>query len=353
MEQRFESFSDSDVGLLVRMLARLVDASAEQAVVRTGKDSAPADLTFQLGDRTFVVEVKSSGRAAPVSMAVQQLQTYMEALPERTVPILVVPYMGEVGRKLCREGGVAWLDLSGNADISADRLRVHVEGRPNRFLKRGRPANVFAPKSSRVARALLMHPARGFQQRELACMTGLGEGYTSRIVRKLEAEGLVRRANGSVYVSDPALLLDAWREGYDFTRHRILKGHVAARSSDALMRNLAGFLVENEREHAVTGMGAAWLLTHFAGFRIVTCYVRTLPEEDFLNEFGFKETNAGANTWIVVPNDPDVFRGARTIEGVRCVSPLQTYLDLKGHPERSAEAATRLREEYLRFDQDA
>jgi hypothetical protein len=57
--------------------------------------------------------------------------------------------------------------------------------------------------------------------------------------------------------------------------------------------------------------------------------------------------------WLVVPNDEGVFDGAAEREGVRCVHPVQAYLDLKDHPERSAEAAQQLRRKLLSQDTHA
>ncbi|MDE0142863.1 MAG: hypothetical protein OXI80_15175 [Caldilineaceae bacterium] len=51
----------------------------------------------------------------------------------------------------------------------------------------------------------------------------------------------------------------------------------------------------------------------------------------------------GANVWLVVPNDAGVFDGAEFVEGIRCVHPVQAYVDLKGYPERTAEAGEALR----------
>jgi hypothetical protein len=80
---------------------------------------------------------------------------------------------------------LSWIDLSGNAHIKAPRLLIHVEGRRNRFKNVGRPVNVFAPKSARIVRQLLIEPGKGYNQRELSQITGLDEGHTSRIVRRL------------------------------------------------------------------------------------------------------------------------------------------------------------------------
>ena len=41
------------------------------------------------------------------------------------------------------------------------------------------------------------------------------------------------------------------------------------------------------------------------------------------------------------------YYGAEEKEGIRCVHPVQAYLDLKDQPERAEEAAERLRKEYL------
>jgi len=56
------------------------------------------------------------------------------------VPVVAVPYMGDLGKRLCAEADVSWFDLSGNADIDAPGLRVLIEGKPNRFVRSGRPS---------------------------------------------------------------------------------------------------------------------------------------------------------------------------------------------------------------------
>ena len=56
--------------------------------------------------------------------------------------------------------------------------------------------------------------------------------------------------------------------------------------------------------------------------------------------------------WLVVLNDEGVFHGASEVEGVRCVHPVQVYLDLKAHPERADEAAKKLRAAHLNWRVD-
>ena len=311
-----------------------------------------ADLVVTAG-QTFVIECIKSTSAAPIAAATKKVQELIKRVRRRAVPLVAVPFMGAVGRRVCEEAGVGWLDLSGNAHIIAPGIRVIVEGRPNRFKAAGRPPNLFAPKSSRIVRWLLIHPGEPLSQRELARATGLDEGFVSRLVARLETEEyLLRDENGAVYPKAPALLLDAWREASQFSRHTVHQGHVAARSGDALLRFVGDTLAEQGIAHAATGLAAAWALTRFAVFRIATVYMPTDPSPALLERLGFREEPRGANLWLVVPNDTGVFQGASEKDGIRCVHPVQVYVDLKDHPERAAEAAERLRTELLTRTRD-
>jgi len=284
-----------------------------------------------------------------VAAALRQLKEYAQQFGKKDVPLVAVPYMGDVGKRLCTEAGIGWLDLSGNAYLAIPGMKVSIEGKPNLFKRPGRPRSVFAPKSSRIARWLLMQPAREFSQRELAGISGLDEGFTSRIVRQLEDQRLVARAaKGSVKAADVAALLDAWREVYDFSRHRIIRGHIAARSSDDILRQVAARLASGKTEYAATGLAGAWLLNPFAGFRLVVFYVSRMPSPEMRQALGFHEEARGENVWLVVPNDEGVFHGATARDSIQCAHPVQVYLDLKDHPERSEEAAGQVRQFLLK-----
>ncbi|MCK4415302.1 MAG: MarR family transcriptional regulator [Candidatus Eisenbacteria sp.] len=335
-------------------LAELLATAGSEARIRQDPRASEADAVIELGGATFVVEWKSSGATAPVSAAVEQARRYASGMGRRAIPLVAVPFMGPVGRQRCEEADIAWLDLSGNARIFAPGIRVRIEGQGNQFKSRGRPFSAFAPKSARIARWLLMHPHQPMAQREIAQATGMDEGFTSRIVSRLEKDELiVRESDGAIRPRDPDLLLDAWEEDYEFSKHQIFRGHVAARSGDELLRRLAGDLREGRLGHAATGLAAAWLLTRFAGFRLVTMYVLERPAPELLERLGFREDERGANVWLVVPKDEGVLHGAADRDGVGCVHPVQAYLDLKGLPERAKEAADHLRAELLDWSADA
>lgn len=334
-------------------LADLLGVPQDEVTVNAD-EAGRVDLLMEAGRRTFVAEVKTSARTGSVVDALRRLQAWVRETGGGSVPLVVVPFMGNVGLQVCEDAGCSWMDLSGNGHISASGLRIRVEGRPNKYKSAGRPASVFAPKSSRVVRWLLMHPREPSPQRELARSTGVDEGHLSRIVRRLEADRLVARDEGGrLVVPDPTLLLDAWKESYSFSRHELLRGHMPARSGEALVHQLSEGLVSAQMEHAATGLGAAWFMTDFAAFRLATFYLRDRPADALLSELGFREEERGANTWLVLPNDDGVFHGAKDWRGVTCVHPIQVFLDLQEHPERSAEAAERLRAEFLSWSGNA
>jgi hypothetical protein len=310
------------------------------------------DLVVAAG-LTFVIEFNTSTGAATIAVAAKKVRELAGRVRRQVVPLVAVPFMGEVGRRVCAETGVGWLDLSGNARIIAPGIRVIVEGRPNRYRSAGRPPNLFAPKSSRIVRWLLIHSGEHFSQRRLAHSTGLDEGFVSRLVARLvKEEYLVRDEQGAVYPKDPALLLDAWCEAYRFSQHTLHQGHVPARSGDALLRFVSDTLVEQGIEHAATGLGAAWVFTRHTAFRIASIYLLDEPPPELIERLGYRADPRGANLWFVVPRDAGVFQGATEKDGIRCVHPVQVYIDLKDHPERAAEAAARLRAELLSWRRD-
>lgn len=351
MVSRFEKQVSSEIPGL---LARLLEIPESRVSIRGGKREPESDFIIKAGEHTFLVDFKSSSARAPLLLALMRFNEKRRDNGKDGIPLLVVPYMSETGRRFCEEHNLAWLDLSGNAHIKVPGLLINVNGRPNRFKSTGRPPNVFAPKSARIVRQLLIKLDRALTQRELSQAADLDEGYTSRIVRRLEELALVvRDEDGALRPKDPDHLLDAWHESYDFMKHRIIKGHVAARSGEELLDRIPAALEKHSMKYAATGLGAAWLYSHFANFRMATFYLLDPPKDEFTDALGFRQDERGANTWLVVPNDEGVFHGSEVREGIRCVHPLQVFLDLKAHPERAQEAATRLRQDYLKWRQDA
>lgn len=339
--------------LIVETLANLLECPKDKICLKNVGESQNVDFEISSPKHRFAGEYKTNATTASITSAVNALSQFTKG-DSKTNPLIIVPFMGDVGRRICEESQISWLDLSGNAKIVASGLRIWIQGQPNKFAKRGRPPNAFAPKSSRIARQLLALPTVFQSQAEIARRSGLGDGYVSRIIGRLRNQDLIEpNEDGAVRPSNPDVLLDAWHAVYDFDRSRILKGHVSARTGDELQEKLADKLSRKSVKYAMSGLGAAWLYTQFAAFRLSTVYLSSIPSRSLLDEIEFSDEPRGANLWIVIPDDNGVFSESQELFNIQCVSPLQTYLDLKAHPERAKEAADELRTSKLRWKANA
>lgn len=323
---------------LPAILADLFDELPEDNLQRQQDPDAGIDAVFNAGGRTWLIELKSSSSPGVVANAASQLAAF-ETAGARSV--LVVPYMSQAGARAAEAHGLNWIDLSGNASLRDDQLRVWVEGRPNAFPSRGRPSSAFAPKSSRVARALLLFPSRWWRQADLSKETRLDPSQVSRIVSRMSDEEMLDRDGSLLRPRDPETLLDAWADEYRFDRHDVIRGHLTG-SGFQLAKAIGGDLRREGFDHAFTGLPAAYAIDEFARFRLCTLFVADDPRVA-ADAIGLRRNERGANVQIIGPDDDGVFYGRSEVRGLSCVSPVQIYLDLLNLPERAAEAAEHLR----------
>jgi hypothetical protein len=328
---------------LPRLLAELLDD--EKINIEPAERNQPIDfIALDRHGHHWLIEVRSSGGPGQITSAAQQLRALQD---KRAIPLLVVPFMSSAGAQAADREQLNWIDLSGNGRVRAADLYLWIQGRPNELRTKGRPPSPFAPKSARITRTLLLEPEHWWRQKNLVHATGLDDGNVSRVVRRLEDEMLLERHGLEVRPRDPAVLLDAWAQEYRFDRHDILTGHLSGSGielSSKIAKQLHGLGVH----HAFTGLAAAWALDAFAQFRLSTVYIDTDPH-DIAEELCMRLDTRGANVQIVRPNDSGVFAEEADCSGIRCVSPVQVYLDLLHLPERSNEAAEHVRSLHLRW----
>ncbi len=325
----------------LRRLPAVLDGllnEADVSFLQPQAEDGGFDAIISAGDHRWLIEFKSSASPGVVALAAEQMNSMstMEG-----IRLLVVPFMTPSGAKAAAARNLNWLDLSGNANISDGSLYVSVQGRPNQSPARGRPASAFAPKSSRVARTLLLDPGRWWRQKELSEQAGLDPGRVSRVVRRLADDDLLVREGPLLKPRDPDLLLDAWADEYRFNHHDIITGHLSGNGVE-LARTLDDQLLLLGIDHAFTGLAAAWAMNRFARFRLASVYVDGDPRAA-ADALELRRNERGANVQLIGPDDGGVLDGRLEIDSLPCVSPAQVYLDLLALPERAREAAQELR----------
>lgn len=305
-------------------------------VAHLGRDGA--------GLLPFSIAWRQSASVPVIARAAELLRASTSA---STLPLVAAPYLSPEARRVCADAGVGWIDLSGNAHIKGPSLLVHVEGKENLFKRPGRPEDPFAPRSARVARALLRDPSAWVTQQQLVIQTLLARSLVSRAIRRLDELKLLERHPADRHLLRPhsaMTLLKTWAGSYDIKKHHVRTFHQYARTGDQLAPQLHQRLVDLDVTHAFTGLASAWLYRPMAAFRLSTAFVDRMPTEEELKHVDIRPVDDGWNIWLIVPNDDDVLREQYVVDvrGIPCVSAVQTWLDLQGHPERAPEAAAAL-----------
>ncbi len=281
----------------------------------------------------WLIRYKKSSESLPVRSALAELTAAHQQHPD-AVPLLVVPFMGPLGARLCEEASVSWLDRSGNARINAPGLVVDIGGKRNAFPQPGRTGDLFAPKSSRVLRALLSSAAP-MTRVQICRDTDLDDSFVSKIVKKLLEESLVvENADRALVVLNRRSLVDAWRAEHTFGGSEVRRFKPAMIGPDDL-RAFANHCGEKGIKYAMTGAAAAELRTGVHADRLAA-YVRA---QDFGKVLDAFEADDDGLLTVAVPLDDGVFAGACPFDNVAVVAPVQALLDLDSDAKPRARAA--------------
>jgi len=265
--------------------------------------------------------------------------------------LIAIPHMPPKTADLCRQEGLNFIDLCGNMYIDIPPwLLIDISGRPNIF-RDHRPTGAFSKKGSRITRALLNRPRHRWSQTELARVVRVSEGYTSKILQSLDAEGYVRRQVGRVELIDAEGLLESWRAHWKIRRSdRTTAFFWKGDRPDAEHRLALDILKSDlpDLQVALTGPSAANVLAPHADYRITGLYTSRALTSEELASHEIELVAEGENLWLIEPRDEGVFDFlVHTDDGVPVVGAVQAYVDLWSFPGRAEEAATVLREKHI------
>jgi hypothetical protein len=299
----------------------------------------------------LICEVKTNGQPRYVRPALLQLRDCIAHLGNDATAVLMAPYLSSQTQSLCREEGVSFLDLEGNVRLAFDGIFIErsVATRPG--VERRELRSLFKPKSARVLRAMLRDPARNWRIADLAKTADVSLGHINNV-----KAGLLNREWGEVsdnglFLSEPDMLLDAWRDAYEIPAGQRMVFYTTLHGSafEDAVRQVLG--VGSETGQAV--------LASFSAARWLAPYGRTGAQYFYADEAGVRQLQAaltlstpskGENVVITVIKDEGLFRDViEPAPGAVCTDPVQTYLDLSIAGERGRESAEHLRREFLKW----
>ena len=265
-------------------------------------------------------------------------------------PMLASSFVSPRVRQICREEGVGYVDLAGNCWLVFDDLYVEKSVERNPFPKRGRPASLFGPVSSRLVRALLEEPGRTWKLIELVQATGMSLGQASNVTRRLLEEGYATHAARRLRLEQPAQLLEAWQADYSLAQHRRMAYYSFEQDPARLMARLAEVASAQGLRYAVTSFAGAWLVAPFVhGVSTVQWYIEEADTARWVVALDLRPVEGGPNALMLIPRDAGVFYRARAVNEVTVVGNIQLYLDLVNDPARGREQAEFLRKEHIGF----
>jgi hypothetical protein len=322
-------------------------------------DDGHALLLIEDGERRF--RARAAGLAVPYPSGLQRL-----IATDSSVEVVLVERASSGLEHAAAQQGIGVLDLRGRGHLRGpgfvyvvsphDMARRAVENHalnparrePDPLPRRAASVSAFAPKASRVVRALLSAPRAAWRVTDLANRVGMNPGNVHRVLVALGDLALVERDRDGYIVSDPGSLLEAWAEQWRGARKpepvTVLVGDELRNATDRILASLDGAA-------AISGELAAELYApHLpAAHAIIHCTdPHAWDPERLAGLAGLPPLRARHRITVDLP-DPGVRDFSDVRDGLPLVSPQQLYVDLYRDRGRGREAAEHVRREVLGF----
>jgi transcriptional regulator with AbiEi antitoxin domain of type IV toxin-antitoxin system len=322
----------------------------EHVGAKVGSQRADLLVRFKLGgeEQALLLEITSLGQPRQIREAITRLGE-LGAEMEGAYPVAVAQYISPQGAALLKRNGLGYLDLSGNCYLAFGNVLIEKEGKPNLRPSTRPLKSLFAPRATRVVRALLVEPGRLWRLDELAKASQVSLGHGHNVVKRLvELSWVDRGEQQRILLSKPADLLDAWVDAYTYRLNEAATYFSPERITRRLVGEIARVAQEQGRRFAFTLHAGAALVAPNVRFPAIHCYLEGDPEP-VARALGLRPGEAEGNVHLLAPYDPGVFHAPITKSGVPVVSLPQLYADLYHYERRGREQAAHLRREAMGF----
>ncbi len=204
--------------------------------------------------------------------------------------------------------------------------------------------NIFEHKASRILRGLLANPGKGWSIRALAKEIDVSVGYTHAVVASLLSLGYVIRDETELLeLVNPVGLLERWASYHQYVFANEFMDYY---TYDNDIENVLNKLRNVKVEYALTTLAGAFLVSPNVRPRTVEMYVKNKNDlKNVVVDLDLVPVEKDGNVKLVFPYDEEVFYKTQIVNGLRIVSDVQLFVDLKNYPARGVEAAENLLED--------
>jgi hypothetical protein len=347
MIKQFQREPDKFAPLTIKSIEREVQGFYADAVIEFCIGEGPCFKAL--------AEIKTTATPKIVSQAVQQLKSYLAKINDKsTVPVVLVPYMGNEQAKLLQREGISWIDLCGNMVIRVQN-KVYIErtGQKNNFPDTSPIKKIFEGTSSLVSRALLLNkePFRSLYQ-IVDFVNQRGGNITlatvSKVLRSLEEELLVTKTDAGISVVSREKLLEKLAEGYAVYARRC-KNNVYKFAADE-SSNLTYGLFERNVSYAACGFYAA-KVKGLATTDRITIFVKSINDAKKAFEYtpaNIRPDDEFGQIELIETNNPCVWFNLQGPTSSYIVDDLELYLEMMIDTPRGPKVAEILKERILK-----
>ena len=243
---------------------------------------------------------------------------HMRRLPADMLRVVYAPVISPRVAEILDQAGIGRVDEAGNCRLRSAHHRLLIDRRgrhaPPR-LPQG-SADPFSPKSSRIVRAMLSEPAKGWKVRELANHPDVkvSPGLVVKVKRTLVQESYAVERDGLLFLRDPVGLLENWARNYPGPAEQVPMYFLG--ETKAAEAAVADWCREHGLDYALAGHSAAWRLAPEVRYSVAAVYV----EERGFSPGRVRQAQQvqrgqarrhGANLLLWRPFDPSVLAGSR------------------------------------------
>lgn len=279
--------------------------------------------------RTCEIGLEAKTRLEP--KGVRDLLEATAEARQRGPLIVVGRYLSERTRERLRNGGVGYLDLTGNIRIAVSNPGLYIETQgaaedPDREERKAR--SMRGAKAGRIVR-LLLDRREPPGVCEIAALTKIDAGYVSRVLALLDSEALITRVGrGRMQSVDWPALLRSWAQEAPIESRGTARTYLDPRGLSSLMARLA----KSDERYVVTGGLAAAAFAPIAPPRLAVIWMRDVTAA--AERLRLRPAASGANVLLVEPHDDAVFEGATQRDDIWYAVPSQIAADLLSSPGR-------------------
>ena len=317
---------------------------------RVGSQTADLLVKFRMGEREhlLVLEVSTLGQPREIRETVTRLTDIRREIPT-ACPVATAVYISPQSAAILRRSNLGYLDLSGNCYLAFEDVLIEKEGKRNLRPSTRPLKSLFAPRATRVVRALLAEWQRPWRLEELARASQVSLGHGHNVVKRLEDLAWVERdEHQRIRLSKPADLLEAWCDSYTYLDNEVATYFTLERITRRLIAEIVRLAESEGRRYAFTMHAGASLVAPRIRMPAIHCYLEGDPAP-ITTPLGLRPAEGEGNVHLLSPYDQGVFYELLEMGGFKVVSLPQLYADLIHYERRGREQAEHLRREAMGY----